>query len=131
MSFEHYLLVLSLLNSRVLEFFHKVTSGNKLYSKRFRYWTSYLKNYPIPDFRQANSMTIVKQLIANTRQLLQSYDKKEQQVLEQNNDHLIYGWFGLVDDEISEIEKILLLHKERIKYLYSMFKLVNKNIIKY
>lgn len=110
-SFEHHLLVLSLLNSRVLEFFHKVTSGNTLYSKRFRYWTSYLKYYPIPDFRDAKSLTLVNQLIANTRLLLQTFDQKEQEILEQNNDQLIYRWFGLVDDEIKEIEKILRLHK--------------------
>ena len=110
-SLEHYLLVLSLLNSSVLEFFHKVTSGNTLYSKRFRYWTSYLKSYPIPDFRQAKSITTVNQLIVNTRRLLQSTDKKEQQVLEQNNDQLIYQWFGLINDDITEIEQILQLHK--------------------
>ena len=110
-SIEHYLLVLSLLNSSVLEFFHKVTSGNTLYSKRFRYWTSYLKFYPIPDFRQAKSLTLVNQLVANTRLLLQTFDKKEQEVLEQNNDELIYRWFGLVDEDIKEIEQILRLHK--------------------
>ncbi|TGO02131.1 hypothetical protein PN36_29935, partial [Candidatus Thiomargarita nelsonii] len=108
-SLEHYLLVLSLLNSSVLEFFHKVTSGNTLYSKRFRYWTSYLKSYPIPDFRQAKNITTVNQLLANTRILLQTTDKKKQKIIEQNNDQLIYRWFGLVDDEIKEIEKILRL----------------------
>lgn len=56
-------------------------------------------------------MTTINQLIANTRLLLQTTDKKEQQALEQNNDQLIYRWFGLVDDEIKEIEKILRLHK--------------------
>jgi methylase of polypeptide subunit release factors len=110
-SLEHYLLVLSLLNSSVLEFFHKVTSGNTLYSKRFRYWTSYLKYYPIPDFRQAKSLTTVNQLIANTRLLLQTTEAKEQEMLEQKNDQLIYRWFGLVDDDMKEIEKILQLHK--------------------
>ena len=108
-SLEHYLLVLSLLNSSVLEFFHKVTSGNTLYSKRFRYWTSYLKSYPIPDFRHTKNLTIVNQLIANTRILLQTTDK--QKTLEQNNDEFIYRWFGLVEDDIKEIEQILQLHK--------------------
>jgi len=56
-------------------------------------------------------MTTINQLIANTRLLLQTTDKKEQQALEQNNDQLIYRWFGLVDDDITEIEKILRLHK--------------------
>jgi hypothetical protein len=106
-SLEHYLLVLSLLNSSVLEFFHKVTSGNTLYSKRFRYWTSYLKSYPIPDFRHAKNITTVNQLIANTRILLQTTDKPKQKTIEQNNDQLIYRWFGLVDDEIKEIDKFL------------------------
>ncbi|MEN8217442.1 MAG: N-6 DNA methylase [Pseudomonadota bacterium] len=110
-SVEHYLLVLSLLNSSALEFFHKVTSGNTLYSKRFRYWTSYLKFYPIPDFRHAKNITTVNQLIANTRILLQTTDKQKQKTIEQNNDQLIYRWFGLVDDDIKEIEKILRLHK--------------------
>ena len=105
------MLILSLLNSSVLEFFNKVTSGNTLYSKRFPYWSTYLKSYPIPDFRQTQSMIFVKQLIANTHQLLQTVDKKEQEVLEQNNEQLIYWWFGLVDDEVKEMENILRLYK--------------------
>ncbi|MEB3341513.1 Eco57I restriction-modification methylase domain-containing protein [Okeania sp.] len=110
-SLEHYLLILSLLNSKVLEFFHKVTSGNTLYSQRFRYWTSYLKSYPIPNFRQEKSLTPVNQLIENTRLILQCTNKKEQQIIEENNDRLIYKWFNLVDDEIQQIEQILYLNK--------------------
>jgi hypothetical protein len=123
-SIEHYLLVLSLLNSSVLEFFHKVTSGNRLYSKRFRYWTSYLKSYPMPDFRHPQHVATINRLIENTRkilslrilqilQILQIADRKERLILEleKMNDQLIYRWFGLVDNEIKEIEDILQLHK--------------------
>lgn len=122
-SIEDYLLVLSLLNSSVLEFFHKVTSGNRLYSKRFRYWTSYLKFYPMPDFRHPQHVATINRLIENTRKILslrnlqrvqiEIADKKERLILEleKMNDQLIYRWFGLMDNEIQEIEDILQLHK--------------------
>jgi adenine-specific DNA-methyltransferase len=103
-SIEYNLLILALLNSKVLEFFHKVTSGNALYAKRFRYWASYLKPYPIPDLAHPRNSTIVKQIIKNTGKLVEMSGEKEIANLESENDRLTYQLFGLTDQEIEELE---------------------------
>lgn len=41
--------LLGLLNSELLEFFHKVKASTFIYAGRYRYWTSHLKDYPIID----------------------------------------------------------------------------------
>ncbi len=106
-SLEHYLLMLGLLNSRVLEFFHKMTSGNALYAKRFRYWTSYLKPYPIPDVAHPKNSTVVKKIIENTRDLVEVSDEQERSALEDENDKLVYRLYELTDQEIQMIESSL------------------------
>jgi adenine-specific DNA-methyltransferase len=108
-SFEHNLLILALLNSKVLEFFHKVTSGNVLYAKRFRYWTSYLKPYPIPDVIHPRNSTVVNDIVRNTRRLVETSDRQETITLEKENDGLIYQLFELTDPEIEELEYSLML----------------------
>jgi hypothetical protein len=108
-SFEHNLLILALLNSKVLEFFHKVTSGNVLYAKRFRYWTSYLKPYPIPDVTHPRNSGLVKDIVGNTRRLVEISDEQETIALEKENDRLIYQLFELTDAEVEELEYSLML----------------------
>ena len=41
--------LLGLLNSELLEFFHKVKASTFIYAGRYRYWMSHLKDYPIID----------------------------------------------------------------------------------
>ena len=41
--------LLGLLNSELLDFFHKVKASTFIYAGRYRYWKSYLQNYPIID----------------------------------------------------------------------------------
>lgn len=108
-SLEHNLIILALLNSKVLEYFHKNTSGNVLYAKRFRYWTSYLNPYPIPDITHSKNASLVKQLFENTKILVESPALKEARILESTNDQLIYQLFKLTDSEIEEVESSLIL----------------------
>lgn len=42
--------VLGLLNSDLLEFYHKRASSTFIYARRYRYWTSYLKQWPIVEY---------------------------------------------------------------------------------
>jgi len=107
-SLEHNLIVLALLNSKVLEYFHKNTSGNILYAKRFRYWASYLKPYPIPDITQPKNSALVKQLLKNTRILIGTSSTEEIKMLESQNDQVIYRLFELTDSDIEEIESSLI-----------------------
>ncbi|MGQ9631784.1 MAG: Eco57I restriction-modification methylase domain-containing protein [bacterium] len=106
-SFERNLLVLALLNSKALEFFHKATSGNVLYAKRFRYWASYLKSYPIPDITHPRNSGVVKKLVENTRGLIEISDEQETIALEKENDSLAYQLFELTDSEVEEVESSL------------------------
>lgn len=41
--------LLGLLNSELLDFYHKVKASTFIYARRYRYWKSYLQNYPIID----------------------------------------------------------------------------------
>ena len=41
--------LLGLLNSELLDFYHKVKASTFIYAGRYRYWKSYLQNYPIID----------------------------------------------------------------------------------
>ena len=84
-----------------------MTSGNALYAKRFRYWASYLKSYPIPDLAHPRDVTIVKQIIKNTSKLVKISDEQEIANMESENDRLIYRLFGLTNQEIEELEYFL------------------------
>jgi methylase of polypeptide subunit release factors len=105
-SLEMNFAVLALLNSKLMEYFHKITSGNVLYAKRFRYWTTYLSQYPIPKAFDPKNIT-VKQLAANARRLETLSSPDDIHKLEDENDRLIYHMFDFDDAEISEIESTL------------------------
>ncbi len=102
--------MLALLNSKLMEYFHKTTSGNVLYAKRFRYWTTYLSLYPIPKALTENNITI-QQLADNARQFESLSSTYEVEKLENENDHLIYDLFGLNDSEIDELEATLRMNR--------------------
>jgi hypothetical protein len=101
-----YYSILGLLNSKVIEYFHKISSGNSLYAKRFRYWTSYIEEYPVPK-RLLNSRDIRSLIAGNVARLVNTDKEAERIRLENENDHLFYKLFGLTEDEVKEIEKTL------------------------
>ena len=90
-----------------MDYFHKITSGNSLYAKRFRYWTSYLNSYPIPKELFAPDSTTAAILIENVSKLLNHPTEKEIVEREKYNDRLCYKLFNLTESEILEIEKTL------------------------
>jgi tRNA1(Val) A37 N6-methylase TrmN6 len=97
-----YYAMLGLLNSNVIEYFHKVSNNNTLYAKRFRYWTSYIKYYPIPK-KFMDSIKLQTQLAENTAQLCQARTQEEIAILENYNNALCYQLFDLTKTEIQEI----------------------------
>ena len=104
---RNYYSILGLLNSKLMDYFHKITSGNSLYAKRFRYWTSYLNSYPIPEELFAPDSTTAAILIENVSKLLNHPTEKEIVEREKYNDRLCYKLFNLTESEILEIEKTL------------------------
>lgn len=104
-----YLSVLGLLNSTVMEYYHKTTSGNALYSKRYRYWSSYIGSYPIAD-KLLHPSELRSKIIRNVARLLASNNADERKSLEEENDRLCYALFDLTQDDIAEIKRTLLIH---------------------
>jgi hypothetical protein len=104
-----YYSTLGLLNSKVIEYFHKTTSGNSLYAKRFRYWTSYISVYPVAK-KFFDSTRIVTQLVKNVSRLLNNPNVKEVVDIENEIDRLCYQLFDLTESEIQEIETTLSIH---------------------
>ncbi|MDI6766138.1 MAG: TaqI-like C-terminal specificity domain-containing protein, partial [Bacteroidota bacterium] len=84
---KSYFSILGLLNSKVIEYFHKTTSGNSLYAKRFRYWASYVGSYPIAK-QLLNSNDISDAIITNVSRLLSCNNDEERMRMEQENDRL-------------------------------------------
>ena len=59
------LLIQGIANSNLMTKYHDLVFGNKLYSGRRRYFSQYVKNYPLPDITTKESkeiITIVKKL---------------------------------------------------------------------
>lgn len=109
-SLEMNFAMLALLNSKLIEYFHKTTSGNVLYAKRFRYWATYLSQYPIPRVL-AEDNTTRQQLANNARQLENLSPTYEIEKFENENDRFIYNLFGLNDSEIDELEATLRMNR--------------------
>jgi len=107
-----YYSILGLLNSKVIEYFHKTTIGNSLYAKRFRYWTSYISVYPVAK-RLFDSTRLVTQLVMNVSRLLNNPNVKECIDIENENDNLCYQLFDFTKSEIQEIETILSVHRSQ------------------
>jgi len=103
-----YYSILGLLNSKVIEYVHKTTSGNSLYAKRFRYWSSYIREYPVPK-RLLESAELKSLVTRNVVRLLNAINEYERGQLENENDRLCYELFELTKKEIREIERTLSL----------------------
>jgi hypothetical protein len=107
-----YFSILGLLNSKVIEYFHKTTSGNSLYAKRYRYWSSYVSSYPIPK-QLVKSSELSTSIATNVARLLSSNNDEHRKLLERENDRLCYELFDLTQDEIKEIEMTLSIHSSQ------------------
>ncbi len=109
-SYISYYSMLGLLNSKVIEYFHKITSGNSLYAKRFRYWTSYISTYPIPKYF-INSPQIISIMANNVSRLFNNPTDEEQINLEKENELLCCKLFDLTDSDIQEIDTTLAIQR--------------------
>jgi len=104
-----YYSILGLLNSKVIEYVHKTTSSNSLYAKRFRYWSSYIREYPVPK-RLLDSPDSRSLLARNVVRLLSTDNETDRTELEKANDRFCYELFDLAEQEIEEIERTLSLN---------------------
>lgn len=84
-------LCLAVGNSKFIEHFYDIKFNNKLYAGRRRFQTQYVNNFPIP--KPENSFS--KQIICNTKKIIEISDEdKAKNLIDENND-LIFKAFGV------------------------------------
>lgn len=91
--------LLGFLNSKLFHFYFK-TISNSIRGGYFRFFTSYMKNIPIPDDLEALE-PITEQII----ELKKENAKTNTAELENQIDQLVYQLYDLTDEEIEIIEK--------------------------
>lgn len=97
---EYYLFVLGLLNSHAMEYYQKMISGC-LYSQKYRYTSTNLNRWPIPNFDADTAGRIsgmVRELMENEREL---------ETIETEINKLVYNQFGFSESDIDRIEKFI------------------------
>ena len=105
---NHYKFILGLLNSKVIEFFHKRVVSTYVYSDKYRYMTSYMRNYPIifkPDG------LIGKKIIETVNEIIKAVNEnKPKEIiheLENQLDKIVYHLYQLDETEQNIIENTL------------------------
>ncbi len=103
-SIEDYIYLLGILNSKVIEFIHKNVNTVHLTSKKYRFQTNTMKNYPIiyMDNKSKEHIEInelVKEILSKSEQCVSDLEKRLNKC--------IYNIYGLDDKEISIIESFL------------------------
>lgn len=109
---KHYRYMLGILNSKVLEYFHKRNSSTLIYAGRYRYWTSYMKDYPIISLssEKAKSGNIGIQIINQVDDILQAIAYNHQSDIENMETRLneyVYELYGLTDAEVDKINEFV------------------------
>ena len=95
---QYYCFMLGVLNSKAMEYYQKMISGC-LYSQKYRYTTSNLNRWPIPEIRREDAVTIagyVDDLIVGMEGALES-----------EIDKIIYDAFDLTKEEVLTIENFI------------------------
>lgn len=95
---EFYSFVLGLLNSKALEYYHKLISGC-LYSQKYRYTTTNLNKWPIPRIAKGE-----EERIAMYVDSIMNCDMEIQEAERRIND-IVFNAFNLSDSEINQINK--------------------------
>lgn len=100
---NYWLYLLAILNSEVLEFYQKSISGS-LYSKKFRYTTTNLKQWPIPKITK-NNIKLVNEII-NSICIIEKYypNIKDIEIELQNK---IYDLYNISTNYKNKIKKFL------------------------
>ena len=97
---DYYLFLLGLLNSHAMEYYQKMISGC-LYSQKYRYTSTNLNRWPIPDFDASSAVKIaemVKMLIS---------DEKTTPAIEDEINDIVNSRFGFSEDDIDQIEEFI------------------------
>lgn len=104
----NYKFILGLLNSKVMEFFHKRVASTYVYSNRYRYMSSYMKKYPIvsmPD--ELMGKRIIKMVDRIMKAVKENKSKRDILELESQLNKTVYRLYKLTEAEQAIIENAL------------------------
>jgi tRNA1(Val) A37 N6-methylase TrmN6 len=105
---DQYKFTLGLLNSKVIEFIHKRVASTYVYSNKYRYMTSYMRDYPI-NFKHDG--LIGNKIIETVNEIIIAVNgnkpKEIVQELENQLDKLVYQLYQLDETEQNIIENAL------------------------
>lgn len=92
---QYYCFALGILNSKAVEFYQKMISGC-LYSQKYRYTTSNLNRWPVPQINKEDAVKIAEY----AEKLISGHIDESERAI----DKIIYHAFGLTEEEILIIE---------------------------
>ena len=78
-----------------------------LYSQKYRYTTSNLRRWPLPNIDR-NQALMISDMV--DRIMKETYDRNE---AEEKIDAIVYDSFGLTENEILQIEKFIDCEREK------------------
>lgn len=100
---KYYRYFIGILNSKVIEFFHKKYNPNKIHSHKFRFQTGTMKNYPI--IVKSHSSKDFKDLVRVVEQIENCSSDKDMQRYEEIANRIVYNIYGLTSSDIEVIER--------------------------
>lgn len=100
---DYYRYLIGILNSNVIEFFHKKFNPNKIHSHKFRFQTGTMKNYPI--VFKSNSSKEFHDLVQTVKKIEKSKNDKDVHEYEKKLNQIVYSIYGLTSSDIEIIER--------------------------
>ena len=97
---DYFYFLLGLLNSHAMEYYQKMISGC-LYSQKYRYTSTNLNRWPIPDFDAVSA-----QLIADKVRMLID-NKIDAAAIENEINTIVNSQFGFTDSDINRIDEFI------------------------
>ena len=97
---DYYYFLLGLLNSHAMEYYQKMISGC-LYSQRYRYTSTNLNRWPIPEFDTMSA----KMIADKVRMLIEN--KQETATIENEINSIVNNQFGFTESDINQIEEFI------------------------
>ena len=110
---DFYFYLLGLLNSQLLEFYHKTRLATILFSKRWRYMYKQLRLYPIFDIRtSSDKINFYKKIVELVKSIIGNINESDIKEFEEEINGLFYKIYGINEEEKSEIKNYLSINSK-------------------
>ncbi|MGG1519954.1 N-6 DNA methylase [Paenibacillus oryzisoli] len=100
---DNYKYLIGILNSKVIEFFHKKENPNKIHSHKFRFQTGTMKNYPI--ILKSETSNVFHELVEVVNQIENCENSIDLCHYESKLNQIVYKLYELNSNDIKIIER--------------------------